>query len=504
MFAFFRRTKRSWVFLSTALSFISLIAFILIGDANYRKEKAYRDLQIKTFATYSGWNTYIGSLRGLLLTTSGFTETLENARREKEITKIQLDELRMKLKNMPPALQKPLSSFIGSIDAGLLLGEEIEENGWRFIEQPDLPDVYKEGRVGLYNLTGKDATQQMGPLSAYLYYQLVGRLKGMNVLFDQLFSNRLHSFLSTIAKTSEQLQRRFFIIRIGFSFFIALVVMITIFLLYKLNRSLRLLADNTQSELITTRSHLQAVQGHLENAQFQQSLFEMVAALSHELNTPLGNCVSLSSHLRNHIDNLGRNVDCKAENPALLEETLKDAGEGFDLIMQNLNNMRTQIDNFKRLSSINYETEGAELSLNEYLDFELPRLVEKTVPAFSLTIKKQNTEGFFVPYTYMNSILSQLISNSYRHGKVLEAELNCFSKGKTLHLHYMDKGKNLDPEIVERLAEPFFTTARGKRHMGLGLSIIASLISNKLKGNISFESLSPGLLVAISLNPKSN
>lgn len=60
-----------------------------------------------------------------------------------------------------------------------------------------------------------------------------------------------------------------------------------------------------------------------------------------------------------------------------------------------------------------------------------------------------------------------------------------------LTLTYSDDGRGMEPEVLRRVFEPFFTTARSKGGSGLGLSIVYNLVTQTLGGAISCES-APG------------
>ena len=55
-------------------------------------------------------------------------------------------------------------------------------------------------------------------------------------------------------------------------------------------------------------------------------------------------------------------------------------------------------------------------------------------------------------------------------------------------LQIKDKGKGINPENIDRIFEPFFSTKTTKDNLGLGLSLIRNLIEKDFKGEISVNS----------------
>lgn len=478
--------------------FLCLALYIVVNDINYRQESAYREIQLKTYRVYSDWHRFIGTLRGLILTTHGFGDTLNDAAALKARTENVIAELKQASAPLDKEVREPLESFIASIEAGLKLGQELMDNGYLFLKQPDLPSVYSEGRIGLSSLTGKDATAFMGPLSAYQYYQIVGRLKGMNVLFDQIFSDRLDNLLATVDEKSERIRLNFFVLRAIVLLISAAVISATVIRLYGLNRRLRTIAEKTSEELVSTRSHLTQVQDFLHSAQFQNSLFDMVAGLSHELNTPLGNCVSLSSLLESRLIEFRQRALGNGLTRNDFDSLIDEGVEGFSLIRTNLDQMKIQIDTFKRLSSVNEELSGASLLLSEFIT-ELKTIIARSPQIRNFLVEHDRHSDIPVRFAELNQIFSQLVANTVEHSQADSIRVRFTVTEDTLEIEYSDNGLNLTPDTLARMAEPFFTTARGKSHMGLGLSIIASLISNKLQGHIEFEPADPGLKVIMRM-----
>ncbi len=491
--------RRQWPVVTMAACFICIASYILVNDLNYRMDNRYQALQVKTFQTYSSWHRYIGTLKGLILTTNGFGETLDAAIGLQNRTESLLAELQALSSPLDGDIRKSVESFAGSIKGSLELGKELTDNGYVFLEQPDLPLAYREGRLGLSSLSGKDVTSLMGTLASFQYYQLVRRLKGMNTLFDRIYSDRLDTILQGIQAQSERIRRNFFILRLALLGLTMGAGAVLVMQLHRHNRYLRKVADRTGRELATTKSHLSEVQLYLHSAQYQQSLFEMVAGLSHELNTPLGNCLSASSFLESRIAELRLAFDRGELSREAFERAVDESTAGFGLIQSNLERMRIQIDTFKRLSSANQDTPGAVIPLDRFIDGEIPQIARENGGGVAVTAQWDRLGNPSIRYSDIRMILAQLLDNCREHAEAKNAVVRFRVHEGLLEISFTDDGRGISDEDLEKIAEPFFTTARGKNHMGLGLSIVTSFIVNKLQGTIRFHHGNPGLRVVMSI-----
>lgn len=492
-------THRQWPVVTMVLCFVCLSSYIFVNDLNYRIDNSHQNLQVKTYQTYSYWYRYISTIKGLILTTNGFGETLEAATDLQKRTESLLAELTEQSGPLDSRLKGSVEAFASGIKASLRLGKDLTDNGYLFLAQPDLPLIYREGRVGLSSLSGKDVTTLMGTLSSYQYYQLIRRLKGMNTLFDRLYSDRLEEILRGINDRSDDIRRNFFILRLALLGLTIIAFTVLVVRLIRLNRFLRKVALRTGQELATTRSHLSEVQLYLHSAQFQQSLFEMVAGLSHELNTPLGNCVSASSYLEVRIDELKKSFEQGSLSKEGFSKAVSESEEGFSLMRANLERMRIQIETFKRLSGVNLETHGSVIPLDRFIDEELPRLIREWGGTVEYAVMWDRLGKAEIRYTDLEILLQQLFDNCREHAKATHATIAFKLHEGFLDISFADNGKGINDQALEKIAEPFFTTARGKNHMGLGLSILSSFVINKLQGTISFHHGNPGLRVAMSL-----
>ncbi|MGE5343116.1 MAG: sensor histidine kinase [Candidatus Omnitrophota bacterium] len=90
--------------------------------------------------------------------------------------------------------------------------------------------------------------------------------------------------------------------------------------------------------------------------------------------------------------------------------------------------------------------------------------------------------------TLMRSVFSNLILNSVQAGaSTIQVEFNTV-KDQWLDILLKDNGKGIDPQTVEKIWYPFFTTK--DKGTGMGLAIIRKIL-NTLNGEISLKESSP-------------
>ena len=92
-----------------------------------------------------------------------------------------------------------------------------------------------------------------------------------------------------------------------------------------------------------------------------------------------------------------------------------------------------------------------------------------------------------------SQIITNLVMNSLAHAYQEKEEgvlgFDIRSESEQLIIEYKDDGCGIPAEHLDKIFEPFFTTGRAKGATGLGLHITYNLVTQKLKGTISVESI---------------
>lgn len=249
-------------------------------------------------------------------------------------------------------------------------------------------------------------------------------------------------------------------------------------------------------ELRTSLELLKKTQQRLIESEKMAVLGRLVGGVAHEVNTPVGVAVTAASLLEERSRECRTLLDDGQLKRSDLTAYLETAAESSRLILSNLRRAAEFIGNFKQVAVDQVSGDRRAFNLREYLldtvDSLRPKLkktrhgVEVRCPG-DLTL--DSYPGAF------GQIVSNLIMNSLIHGFDAIPEgrirIEAWPEGKMLRFRYRDDGRGIDPDKIERVFEPFFTTRRGKGGDGLGLHIVYNLVTQRLGGRIHCES-APG------------
>ncbi|MDR7332031.1 HAMP domain-containing sensor histidine kinase [Roseateles asaccharophilus] len=262
-------------------------------------------------------------------------------------------------------------------------------------------------------------------------------------------------------------------------------------------RTAELTASNAElSEALAT---LQKTQRDLVESEKLASLGRLVAGVAHELNTPLGNALTVVSTLDDRYKQLeGMLAGGGAQlRRSTLEELARDTRRAQDILQRNVQKAADLVRDFKQVAI----DQTADLRR----DFDLGKVVEDVLvmvePSFKYTPHVIETD--LCHGLRMNSypgalgqVLTNLLMNALLHGfEGMErghVKVHCERLGDTeAELSVIDDGRGMDESVRRRIFDPFFTTKLGTGGSGLGMHIVHNIVTNVLGGQIEVRS-TPG------------
>lgn len=258
--------------------------------------------------------------------------------------------------------------------------------------------------------------------------------------------------------------------------------------------TIKTLASYTSIALKNAETYeiLNAAQAQLVESEKMAALGNLVAGVAHEINTPIGICVTASSRMSSKTKEFSNIYNAGKMVRKDLVEYLAMAEEGTTILMTNLTRAADLVQGFKRVA--------VEQTIETKRIFNLKTYLQETIMALNPELKNKPYHiDLDADEIEINSyagafsqILTNLVMNSLIHGfknrDKGQMNIKAKTKNKSLILTYSDDGNGMTPEVLSKIYEPFFTTNRDGGGSGLGMNIVYNLAVQKLGGKLNAES----------------
>lgn len=255
-----------------------------------------------------------------------------------------------------------------------------------------------------------------------------------------------------------------------------------------------------------TLAELHRTQASLLQSEKMAALGGLIAGVAHEMNTPLGNTLTVASRLSDLLRALSRSFEEQRLKRSELAQFISDASDGTQLLERCLEAVSDQVRRFRQVAVNQVELGRRRFDLRELIE----QVVEdrrKYHRALLPLIRLELPSGLQLdglPGT-LERVLEQCIDNAVIHGSVDGAAAMVTVSARAqdpdwLRIEIVDQGRGMPEEHLRRVFDPFFTTRLGQGGSGLGMSVVYRLVNDVLQGRISVSSeLTRGTRVVIEL-----
>ena len=263
------------------------------------------------------------------------------------------------------------------------------------------------------------------------------------------------------------------------------------------DRTQQLQAANT--ELQQTLQTLGKTKDHLVQSEKLASLGALVAGVAHELNTPIGNGLTVASTMQDKAHKFAESVVGGLKRSAL-DQFIADTQFACDILVRNLTRAGTLINSFKQVA--------VDQTSSHRREFELFEVVSEIIITLNPAIRKSGCQvlphiahGLLLD-SYpgpLGQVLTNLINNAMVHafeaGQHGTIEITARALGmqdtqtaQHIEIIVSDNGRGIDPAHLKRIFDPFFTTRLGQGGSGLGLHIVHNIVTGALGGRVEVRS----------------
>lgn len=257
-------------------------------------------------------------------------------------------------------------------------------------------------------------------------------------------------------------------------------------------------------ELHLTLENLRNTQGQLIESEKLSSLGGMVAGVAHEINTPIGLCITTHSFIKDLFKDMKILFDSGNISKNNFSDFMISMEESVDILSKNLERAARLVKSFKHISEDQAGEAARKFDLEEYL----LEILSTLNPKLKMTKHVVNIQcaSDIVIHGYpgaLSQVITNLVMNSLLHGFegiekgtiTIEAKQN----NDQVEILYTDDGKGLTKEAEVKIFDPFFTTKRGYGGTGLGMHLVYNLVSQTLQGSIQLQRASQGCAFMISI-----
>jgi len=238
------------------------------------------------------------------------------------------------------------------------------------------------------------------------------------------------------------------------------------------------------------------------------ALGALVAGVAHEINTPVGNALTSVTWIADHIASLTADLKQNRLRRSDLEEFLAEGAAVAALVRANVERTARIIQAFKQIAAEGETDLPRRYRLRDQLeDLYIAFSGELARNGARLSVDCPEEAELVAPPGVVARILMQLVQNAATHAFAdrtagsVRLSVRERPDGGTI-LVVADNGVGMDPATADRLFEPFFTTARGAGHIGLGMATVHNLVVRALGGEIAVATRpGDGTIVTLTLPP---
>ncbi|WP_245792209.1 sensor histidine kinase [Teredinibacter waterburyi] len=255
--------------------------------------------------------------------------------------------------------------------------------------------------------------------------------------------------------------------------------------------------ESLNHELTGTLEMLQQAQGNLVQQEKLAALGSLVAGVAHELNTPLGNGLTVASSLFDSTCTFSDDLNGEGITKEELDDYIRDMNEGTHLVVASLQRASELVSGFKQVAMDRTSAKRRQFNLLEVVIETRMTLspVFKHTP-FSVTVDIPDDIQMNSYPGPLGQVVTNLINNALIHafehreqGEITIVTDRVKMNGEdAVALHVADDGCGIKEEHRNRIFDPFFTTKLGAGGNGLGMHIVHNIVGGVLGGTIELLS----------------
>ncbi len=218
-----------------------------------------------------------------------------------------------------------------------------------------------------------------------------------------------------------------------------------------------------------------------------------VIGVAHEINTSFGASVTAVTAASEYLNQFSKQINSGYIRKENLDQFIERSGLALNLIEKSLDKLSAIVMKFKQIPSGFEDEQILKVKFPDFI-YDIIKAMEPEYRDKKIDISISCVKKFEI-LTYPNAlskVVVQIINNSVRHGFEHRESGNINIKigitGRLVTFVFMDNGKGISRDNLEKNFEPFYSDGRRMTGSSLGLNIINTIIVALFRGKLKIKS----------------
>ena len=234
----------------------------------------------------------------------------------------------------------------------------------------------------------------------------------------------------------------------------------------------------------------ESMMAEIQENQKLESLGVIIAGVAHEINSPMGNALTATTHISQIVTEIKNELRRLGSLSAEVESFLDEEEDAINLIHENLLRAVALVTSFKDIATDSTQDTIRQIDLKQYLN----TTVQTVRPILrrdscTLTVKVKGNITVALRTGSFGQLINILIMNATTHAFdgikspaiLIQAENN----GDEIILSVSDNGNGIPGNILPEIFTPFVTSKKASARTGFGLYIARRIAVDTLHGSLT-------------------
>jgi len=237
------------------------------------------------------------------------------------------------------------------------------------------------------------------------------------------------------------------------------------------------------SDLVRALTLQKELQDELVGSSRLVALGTLLAGVSHELNTPLGNALTALSTIVDRCANMTQSIESAAVSRTAMRKDLDSVNAGLSLALRNVERAVVLLASYRQLDSLPSVSPPRKVMLDALVHVAWERAI---LPGNALRLRMSGSMELWICAESLVAVLVELFQNAQRHafkaGEPGEVTVQAACLDGRMRVEVADNGCGIAAELLPRIFDPYVSTQFGHGRSGLGLFNAQSLLGKQLGG----------------------